>query len=72
MSAYITATCCKCKKAYMRKCSDNYFRETPDKYHCCPECKAKGFKDRPPRTPEQIAEFKQKMEEYRKRKQNER
>lgn len=68
MTVYITATCCKCKKAYMRECEAGYFRETPDKYHCCPECKEKGYKERKPKSEEEKQAFLNRMKEARKRK----
>ena len=81
---YITHTC---KNSKLKPSDPNYCDRawvdvdkthatcTPPTWKYCPECVKKGFKNpktrQVTRTPEQIEQFKQRMKEYRERKQNE-
>lgn len=71
MSIYVTHTCKRCGKAFVAEDCFNA-QDLPPKNKYCDECVKAGFKNKRKRklTPEQIEAFKQRMEEYRKRKNN--
>ena len=63
----------ECNNAWIDE--DRYNAERPPHWKYCPECESKGFKNpkrrKSSKTPEQIEAFKQRMAEYRRKKNNE-
>lgn len=70
---FVTHTCKRCGKAFIAEDTYNA-QDLPPKNKYCPDCEKQGFKNKRKRTltQEQKEEFKKRMAEARKRKQNER